>query len=125
MDNIFEKASRVALRFDLNGQISTEQLWKANLTALVDFEQQLTEVVEGYGKSTRRTRAARTVAQEMNELRLEIVTYVLDVREKEAEEAKSAASNKESNQKILEMIAQKQNQQLAEMSIDDLKKMLK
>lgn len=125
MNNIFETASRLKLRFDISGQISVEQLWDVKLPALVDFEQQLTEVVEGYGKSTRRTRAARTVAQEMNELRLEIVTYVLDVREKEAEEAKSAASNKESNQKILEMIAQKQNQQLAEMSIDDLKKMLK
>lgn len=96
-----------------------------NLPALIDYEQQLTEVVESYGKSTRRTRAARTVAQETNELRLEIVTYVLDVREKELEEAKNAASAKEHNQKILELIAQKQNQQLAEMSIEDLQKMLK
>ena len=61
----------------------------------------------------------------MNELRLEIVTYVLDVREKEAEEAKNAASVKEHNQKILELIAQKQNQQLAEMSIEDLQRMMK
>ena len=125
MNNIFETASRLKLRFDISGQISVEQLWDAKMPALVDYEQQLTEVVDGYGKSTRRTRAARTVAQEMNELRLEIVTYVLDVREKEAEEAKSAASVKEHNQKILEVIAQKQNQQLADMSIEEKKKMLK
>ena len=125
MNNIFETASRLKLRFDISGQISVEQLWDAKMPALVDYEQQLTEVVDGYGKSTRRTRAARTIAQEMNELRLEIVTYVLDIRERELEEAKNAASVKEHNQKILELIAQKQNQQLADMSIDDLQKMLK
>lgn len=125
MKNIFETASRLKLRFDINGQISVEQLWDAKMPALVDYEQQLTEVVEGYGKSTRRTRAARTITQEMNELRLEIVTYVLDVKERELDEAKNAASVKEHNQKILELIAQKQNQQLADMSIDDLQKMMK
>lgn len=125
MNNIFEKASRVKLRFDINGQISVEQLWDAKLPNLVDYEQDLTEVVEGYGKSTRRTRAARTIAQEMNELRLEIVSYVLDVREKELEEAKTAADTKLHNQKILELIQAKQNQQLAEMSVEDLQKMLK
>ena len=125
MNNIFETASRLKLRFDISGQISVEQLWDAKMPALVDYEQQLTEVVDGYGKSTRRTRAARTVAQEMNELRLEIVTYVLDIRERELEEAKNAASVKEHNQKILELIAQKQNQQLADMSIEDLQKMMK
>jgi len=125
MNNIFETASRLKLRFDINGQISVEQLWDAKMPALVDYEQQLTEVVEGYGKSTRRTRAARTITQEMNELRLEIVTYVLDVKERELDEAKNAASVKEHNQKILELIAQKQNQQLADMSIDDLQKMMK
>lgn len=125
MNNIFETASRLKLRFDISGQISVEQLWDAKMPALVDYEQQLTEVVDGYGKSTRRTRAARTIAQEMNELRLEIVTYVLDIRERELEEAKNAASVKEHNQKILELIAQKQNQQLADMSIEDLQKMMK
>ena len=125
MNNIFETASRLKLRFDISGQISVEQLWDAKMPALVDYEQQLTEVVDGYGKSKRRTRAARTIAQEMNELRLEIVTYVLDIRERELEEAKNAASVKEHNQKILELIAQKQNQQLADMSIEDLQKMMK
>lgn len=125
MKNIFETASRLKLRFDINGQISVEQLWDAKMPALVDYEQQLTEVVESYGKSTRRTRAARTITQEMNELRLEIVTYVLDVREKEAEEARNAASDKENNQKILALIAEKQDDQLKAMSVDDLKKMLK
>jgi len=125
MDNIFEKASRVALRFDLNGQISTEQLWKANLTALVDFEQQLTEVVESYGKSTRRTRQARTVAQETNELRLAIVTYIIDVREKEAEDAVNAAAIKEQRQKVLAEKLRRKEVALTTMSDEELDALLK
>lgn len=123
--NIFEKASRIKLRFDLNGQITTEQLWTANMVALATYEQQLTELVESYGKSTRRSRRNRTVEQDVNTLRLEIVSYILDVREAEVEEAAVAAANKAKNQRILELIKAKQDQKLAEMSIEDLQAMLK
>ena len=123
--NIFEKASRIKLRFDLNGQISTEQIWSVPMSALADYEQSLTEVVESYGKSTRRSKKTRTEQQELNQLRLEIVTYVLDVRETELEAAKSAADVKEHNQKILELIRNKQDQKLQEMSVEELEKLLK
>jgi len=123
--NIFEKASRLALRFDLSGQISVEQLWKANMQMLADYEQQLAEVVEGYGKSTRRSRRNRTAEQEMNTLRLEIVTHVLDVREAEIEEAQNAASVKEHNNRILELVKQKQEQKLTEMTEEELLALLK
>lgn len=123
--NIFEKASRLKLRFDLNGQISTEQLWSAPISSLVDYEQNLTEVVESFGKSTRRTRKVRTEEQEKTELRLEIVTYILDVREKEQEEAQTAASNKAHNQKILELIQAKKENELSSKSIEELEALLK
>lgn len=123
--NIFEKASRLKLRFDLNGQISVEQIWTVPMSALADYEQSLTEVVEGYGKSTRRSKKTRTEQQELNQLRLEIVTYVLDVRETELEAAKNAADVKEHNQKILELIRNKQDQKLQDMSVEELEKLLK
>jgi len=123
--NIFEKASRIKLRFDLGGQITTEQLWTANMSVLATYEQQLTELVESYGKSTRRSRRNRTVEQDVNTLRLEIVSYILDVREAEVEEAAVAAANKANNQRILELIKAKQDQKLAEMSVEELQAMLK
>jgi hypothetical protein len=123
--NIFEKASRIKLRFDLNGQISVEQLWSVSMSALADYEQQLTEVVEGYGKSTRRSKKTRTEQQELNQLRLEIITYILDVRETELEAAKDEAANKANNQRILELIRSKQDQKLQEMSVEELEKLLK
>ena len=123
--DFFEKASRIKLRFDLNGQISVEHLWNASMSALADYEQQLTETVESYGKSTRRSKKTRTEQQELNQLRLEIVTYILDVREEELEVAKNAANVKEHNQKILELIRNKQDQKLQEMSVEELEKLLK
>lgn len=123
--NIFEKASRIKLRFDLNGQVSVEQLWSASMTSLTDYEQQLTEVVEGYGKATRRSRKSKTVAQELNELRLAIVTHILDVREAEQVEAETAAANKQHNQKILELIQSKKESELQGKSIEELEAMLR
>jgi len=122
----FIKASRLKLRFDLQGQISTEQLWSVNFDQLVSFEEQLTEVVEGYGKSSRRkTSNHKSKEQELNELRLAIVTAILDIRVKEQEEAASAAETKAHNTRIKELIAAKQEAELANLPIAELEKLLK
>lgn len=123
--NIFEKASRLRLRFNVEGNISVEQLWTAPMSRLVDYEQALTEVVESYGKSTRRTKKARSTEQEANELRLEIISYILDVREAEQEAASTAADVKAHNQKILELIQSKRNEELTTKTVEELTAMLK
>ncbi len=127
--NIFEQASRVKLRFDVNGQVSVEQLWTVNMQSLTNFEQTLTEMVEGYGKSTRRTRQTRTAEQTASELRLAIVTHILDVREAEAEAEAEAATNaaatKEHNQKVLAEKRRRQELALTTMSDAELDALLK
>ena len=123
--DIFQKATRLKLRFDLNGQISTEQLWDANIDALTTYEEQLTEAVEAFGKSIRRKATTKTKAQELQELRLQVVTSVLDIRIKEQEDAKTAADTKAHNARIMELIARKQEEQLQGKSLEELEAMLK
>jgi hypothetical protein len=123
--NVFEQASREALRFNLQGNISTEQLWDVKIDNLITYEEQLSEVVEAYGKSTRRKAGRKTKEQELNELRLAIVTSVLDTRIEEQEAAKQALESKTYNQKIMDLIAAKQDEDLKAMSVEDLKKLLK
>lgn len=123
--NIFEQASRDKLRFDVDGRISVEQLWTVKMQSLINFEQTLTEMVEGYGKSTRRTRQTRTEEQRANELRLAIVTHILDVREAEAEAATNAAATKEHNQKVLAEKRRRQELALTTMSDAELDALLK
>lgn len=128
--SIFEQASRLKLRFDFNGNISTEQLWDIkgpgnSLDPLITYEEQLTEVVEGYGKSTRRKTGRKTKDQELNELRLAIVSSILDTRIKEQEDQAAQAEAKLHNQKIMEIIAEKEDDDLKAMSASDLRKLLK
>ena len=125
MDNIFEQASRLKLRFAIGGSTSVEQIWDTPMTTLVDYEQTLTDTCEGYTKSTRRNKRARTKAQQENELRLAIVSYVLDVREQENEAALNAAKTKETNQVILNLIQAKKMDDLASKSVEELEAMLK
>lgn len=122
--SIFEQASRLRLRFDLQGQITTEQLWTANYDTLVEYEASLADTVESYGKTTRRVKTRRTKEQELNELRLAIVSHVLNVRDEEAEAAVKAAESKAQRENILELIQRKRNQALEQMSLEDLEKLL-
>lgn len=123
--NSFEQASREQLRFDLQGQISTEQLWKVNLDNLISYEEKLTEIVEAYGKATRRKAGRKTKEQELNELRLAVVTSVLDTRIKEQEEASEALKTKAHNQKIMALIAEQEDKDLRSLPVEELKKLLK
>ena len=122
--DLFEQASRVKLRFDVNGIISTEQLWDISQSRLIDYEQQLTEVVESYGKSTRRTKSHRSKEQQLNELRLNIVTRILDVKEEEIKALQEASSQKEHKQTILALIKAKKEESLKNLSIEELEKMI-
>jgi len=122
---IFAQATRNALRFDLQGNISTEQLWHVNLDNLIAYEERLAEIIESYGKSTRRRASRKTKDQTTNELRLAVVTAILDTRIKEQEEEKEAAANKLHNQKIMDLIAAKQEDEMKSMSVEDLQKLLK
>ena len=81
-------------------------------------------VVEVRG-STRRNKGRKTNQQTENELRLAIVTSILDTRIKEREEQAEIAETKAYNQKIMDLIAQKQETALGEKSIDELRAMLK
>lgn len=123
--NVFEQASRDKLRFDLQGQISVEQLWDVKIDNLISYEEGLSETVESYGKSTRRKAGRKTKEQELNELRLAIVTSILDTRIEEQNTAAEKLRNDAHNKKIMELIARKQDAELEAMSAEDLQKLLK
>ena len=134
MSDIFEKATRQALRFDLpNGQLSVEELWQLKPTKrngklvddLADYEETLEEQLVKFSASTRRKRATKSAEQERLELQFEIVSYILNVREADQLAAKEAATKKLHNDKILSLIAKKQEDNLGELSVDELTAMLK
>ncbi|MFM7979727.1 MAG: hypothetical protein ACKPKO_10460, partial [Candidatus Fonsibacter sp.] len=126
--------TRLGLRFNLpNGELSTEQLWqlkpskRANKVVddLADYEEELQDELAKFNVSNRRRSATKSQEQQLLELRLAIVSHILDVREAEADEAKTIAANKEHNERIKALIAKKQEDKLGDLSVEELQALLK
>jgi hypothetical protein len=134
MSDLFEQVTRQGTRFQLpQGELSVEQLWQLKpvkrgaVDVLVDYEIQLQKELAEFGTFTRRTSAttAKTATQKQIELKLAVVSYILDVRDKEAQEAKDLAAKKAFNDSIISRIAKKQEAKLDDLSIEELQAMLK
>lgn len=118
--NIFEKATRIRLRFETSrGTLNTEDLWKLPLTELdklaIALNKQLKEASE---ESFIKTKTNNTV---LLELRFDIVKHIIDTLLAENEEKKKAADKKAKRDQLLELIAKKENQELEGKSLEELK----
>jgi hypothetical protein len=132
--NIFEQATRLDLYFQLPiGELNVQSLWKLRpvkkagklVDDLADYEIELKEQLSKFGQLRRRGSVAKTEEQELLELKLAIVSHILDVKDAEAQAAKEEANRKVHNQKIQELIAKKQDDKLGELSLEELQALLK
>ena len=120
----FLKATQQKLRFQTpRGVLGTEQLWDLSLEEL---DQVAVQLDEGYknskGKSflNKKTKKDKTI-----KLKLDIVLQIISIIQEEQEALQTAAETKSHNQKILGLIAEKQNAELAGKSVEELTEMLK
>lgn len=123
MEN-YKEASRQKLRFQTSkGLLSSEQLWDLSLTDLDTLAVSLQESYENSkGKSFLEK---RTTKDKTLKLQFDIVLDILQTKAAEVEAAQTERENKEHNQKILELIKEKQDDSLKGKSIKELEKMLK
>jgi hypothetical protein len=124
MENIdmFERASRNKTRFAYKGMISVEDLWDLSV-------QTLDRIFQGLNAKLRLTREESLLgpkATEDSELELQvnIVRRIVEVKLEEIAERKSLAERAAKRQKILSVLAEKQDAGLMSKSEEDLKKML-
>ena len=121
-ENIFEYASRNKVRFPFKGMISVEDLWDLSLTNLDSvFKTLNAEVKKSEEEQLLSTKAS--VDTEL-EVQIAIVKHIVSVKLTEKEAAEKASAKKAQKQKIMSIIATKENEALQNSSIDDLKKML-
>lgn len=120
--NMFEVATRNKMRFPYKGQISVEDMWDLSLSALDSvfkvLNSQMKQVKEESLLST------KSKADETLELQIEIVKYIVSVKLAEKEAKEKAAEKSAQRQKIMEIMAKKQNESLESASMEDLQKML-
>jgi hypothetical protein len=123
MDN-FKEASRLKLRFSTErGLLSAEQLWDLPVTELDAVALNYEEQFRVSGKKSFLVK--KSVKDKTIKLQFDIVLDVLTTKVEEMEAARDAKGIKEHNDKILNIIAEKQDEGLKNMSIKDLEKQLK
>ena len=122
VENIFEYASRNKVRFPFKGMISVEDLWDLSLTNLDSIYKTLNKQVKQSEEESLLS-AKASVDTEL-EVQIAIVKHIVSVKLAEKEATEKASAKKAQKQKIMSIIATKQDEALQNSSIDYLKKML-
>jgi hypothetical protein len=121
---MYKLASQNKLRVSTNrGALSVEQLWDLPLTELDTLAVSLETAYKVSGKKS--FLVAKSKKDKILKLQFDIVLDILSTKVEAAEVAKDAAGIKEHNQKIMGLIAKKQDDELGELSTSELKKLLK
>lgn len=121
---MYKKASKEALRVQTNvGLLSIEQLQNLPITQL---DALAVSLESAYEASKGKSFIVKKTAKDKNlKLQFDIVLDILTTKYEESEAIKDAAEIKAHNQKILGLIAEKQEGELKGKSIDELKSLLK
>jgi hypothetical protein len=123
----YKKASRLGLRFyTKRGMLSVEQLWHLSLK---DLSEVIKEVKKTISENTSDDELGfldeNIKTDDENTLRFDILKDVYLTVKEERETLRKEAEDKEHNQKILELIKEKKEGQLRDMSVEELESMLK
>lgn len=124
--NIFEQASRQKLRFDTAiGMLSVEELWALPLTTTngkVNLDQ-IAVALNKELKGSEESFVSNSKRNELLQLRFDVVKYIIETRLQE-NEAKTAEVQRAANiQKMDELIAAREQQDLANLPLDELRAM--
>lgn len=122
MGNIFEYATRNKLRFPFKGSISVEDLWDLSETDLDKVYKALKAQEKHLKEDSLLSR--KTKEEEVLDIQIEIVKHIVVVKLAEKEARKRAAENKEKKQKILAIMAARDDKALENASDEELKRML-
>lgn len=120
--NIFEYAVRNKIRFPFKGMISVEDLWDLSVTNLDSIYKTLNNQVKQSEEESLLT--TKTSVDTELEVQIAIVKHIVSVKLEEREAREKAAAKKAQKQKIMSIIATKEDEALQNSSVDDLRKML-
>ncbi len=122
VENIFEYATRNKVRFSFRGLISVEDLWDLSLTNLDSIYKELNK--QSKQSEEESLLNIKTKEDEFLNVQIEIVKHIVSVKLAEKETREKASAKKAQKQKIMSIMAAKQDEALQNSSIDELQKML-
>ena len=124
--NMFEQAAREALRFETSkGLVNTEDLWLLPLTgdaSLDDLAKLLNRQIKD---SNEESFVIRTnPINRIPKLKFEIVKYIISVKLNEQEEATQRADKKVRKEKLLSILATKEDSELEGKSSEEIRALI-
>lgn len=121
-ENLFEIATRGKFRFPFRGMISVEDLWDLSVEDLdIVFKKLNSQLKQSKEESLL---GEKTQQDKELDVKINIIKYIVSTKLEEAELRAKTRDNKAKKQQILEILANKQNTELENKSIGELKKML-
>ena len=120
--NIFERASRLKIRFAFKGHLAVEDLWDLPLEQLDETYGCLAETLDGTKRKSLLNK--KTAADELTALSVELVTRIIEVKKAEADDRKSQAAKAARRRELTALLADKQNEELRGKSAEEIQKML-
>lgn len=120
--NMFEVATRTKMRFPFKGMISVEDLWDLSVQNLDKvFKTLNSQRKEAQEESLLNTKSSE---DERLDTQIEIVKYIVNVKLEEQAARVKDAENKEKKQKIMALMAKKDDEAMENMSKEELQKLL-
>lgn len=120
MTNIWVECLKNKFRFEFKGLISTEDLFDLTLADLDAIYKSLKKEEKDLQGDSLLDNDENPKVREV-EVKIEVVKAVFDMKKAEIARAERALANKAQKDKILAIIEDKENQELSEKSIDELK----
>lgn len=119
--NIFDKATRLKLRFNFKGVLSVEDLWDLKLNELDMIYKNLNQQKRLQDEESL---LINNLTNDMLNLQIEIIKYVVEQKQTQQLAKQTETEKQQQKQKILEILARKQDDDLQNKSTEDLLKML-
>ena len=118
VQNIFKYANKYALRFPYKGQISVEDLFDLGITELDEIYKTLTKQQKSdAGESLIKK---KTTEDKKLEVKIAIVKEIFEDKITAIEKSAKVSEKKAQAQRILEIMNHKEDEKLANMSMDEL-----
>jgi len=126
---MFEKASRAKFRFDTpKGQLTVEDLWDLPLTSSTG-RANLDDVARGLHRQLKNDDNVSFVdtvnkSDQVVQMKFDLVKHIIDVRLAENEIARKKQHDAEKRQKIMSIIADREDDALKNLPLEELRKAL-
>lgn len=122
-NNLFVMATQHKFRFPFKGLVSVEDLWDMNVRDLDAVFKTLNAQAKQADEESLLT--TKTKEDSILEAKIEIVKYIVSEKLAEAEAKRIRAEQKEKKNRIAEILADKQDEELRGKTVEELTEMLK